>query len=136
MDGPSDRLDQAMNDRRLDLDLSWDEVAAAARRSVATLRSIRRGTSQPSDLTKRRIENVLQWDTGSIDAILAGGDPTPLERNPEPEPDIADLADRVARIEARGNNNRIEEVAELLAELQATVNKMLGIDSNKESGNA
>lgn len=133
---PHELLDAAMNDRRLEMRMTWSDLAKAAGTSDVTLRAIRRGDNQPSSLTKRRIEDAFQWSHGSIDAILTGGNPTPLEEKREFEPDIAELAERVAKIEARGADNRIEEVAELLAELQATVNKMLGIDSNKESGSA
>jgi transcriptional regulator with XRE-family HTH domain len=89
MTSPHERLDQAMDARRLDLDLSWKEVAAAANVSEATLRAIRAGKSQPSDLTKRRTEEALLWAAGSIDTILDGGTPTPL-RPQEPPPGAED----------------------------------------------
>jgi hypothetical protein len=104
MDSPSGRLDEAMDARRLDLDLNWDEVATAAGIALATLRAIRRGANRPSRLTKRRIENALQWEPGSIDAIFAGGGPTPIApvdppKSPGTEPTVKQLADRVARLE-------------------------------------
>lgn len=79
METPSDRLDTAIEERRLDLDLSLDDVATAAKISPAALRAIRRGTSQPKALTKRRLEDALKWARGSIDEVLAGRDPTPIE---------------------------------------------------------
>lgn len=81
MESPSDRLDKAMEGRRLDLGLSWNDVAVAAKVSIATLRAIRRGTNQPSQLTKRRIDEALRWASGSVDALMTGGDPKPIEQD-------------------------------------------------------
>jgi hypothetical protein len=55
--------------------MTWAEVASEARITVETLRAIRRGNNQPSTLTKRGLERALQWQAGSIQAVLAGGDP-------------------------------------------------------------
>lgn len=71
------RLDQAMNDRRVELDMTWGEVATRARIAEVTLRAIRKGDNNPGELTARRIEDALQWEHGSIDAVLNGGEPTP-----------------------------------------------------------
>jgi hypothetical protein len=78
MTSPHERLDAAIEDRRLDLEMSWTEVAETARIAAVTLRNIRRGRNQPSALNKRRLENALRWTPGSVDAILAGGEPTTL----------------------------------------------------------
>jgi transcriptional regulator with XRE-family HTH domain len=120
MDSPSDRLDKAIETRRLDLDLSLNDLAAAAKISAATLRAIRRGTNQPGALTKRRIEDALKWGHGSIEAILAGGDPKPITlrhltdggRADESltvtrEPSVAELRAELEAQRARGN--RLEE---------------------------
>ena len=82
-------LNEAMNDRRVQLRMQWQEVAEAAGLSVAGLGAIRRGERQPTAVTKGRIEDALQWDAGSIDAVLAGGEPTPA--NGRPEPPLAEL---------------------------------------------
>jgi hypothetical protein len=79
MTSPHDRLDDAMDARRLDLDLRWREVADRARLNEATLRAIRVGRNKPSQLAKRRIEEALQWASGSVDAVMAGGEPKPLK---------------------------------------------------------
>lgn len=81
------RLDQEMNARRLELGkngMSWREVAAAANISYETLRAVRQGLNEPTEQTKRGLETALQWAPGSIDSILAGGEPAPL---PEPSGD-------------------------------------------------
>lgn len=106
---PHQQLDKAMNDRRLQLRMTWNDLAKAAGISDVTLRAIRRGDNQPSPLTRRRIEDALQWTHGSIEAVLADGEPTPIEQAPadEREPTLAELR---AELEAqRERNNRLEE---------------------------
>jgi DNA-binding XRE family transcriptional regulator len=74
-------LGDLMEERREDLRLYWEDVAKAAGVTDQTLRDIRSGKSNPRALTRRGIEAALRWERGSIDAILAGGDPTPLSGN-------------------------------------------------------
>ncbi|MGH3586234.1 MAG: hypothetical protein ACRDQ0_07900 [Pseudonocardia sp.] len=79
------RLDEEMNARRLELGkkgLNWREVAVAAGLSSETLRAVRQGLNEPTEQTKRGIEQALHWERGSIDSILAGGKPTPLREQP------------------------------------------------------
>ncbi|MBB6173704.1 transcriptional regulator with XRE-family HTH domain [Nocardiopsis mwathae] len=70
-----DLLDQAMDDRRLELGLRWKDVAVRAGTSEQALRDIRRGRSFPRDLTIRRLEETLGWAPGSVRAVLDGGEP-------------------------------------------------------------
>lgn len=108
MTSPHERLDSAMEARRVELGLEWQEVAATAKVSPATLRSVRNGTTNPSALTKKRTEDALQWQRGSIDRILDGGAPTPLEDQQHTErPTVDQLEARVAAME--------DEIAELRA---------------------
>lgn len=72
-----DRLDAAIGSARLDRGLSWIDLADAVGVSESALRNIRKGRNSPSELTKRRLEDALQWRHGSVDEVLAGGDPTP-----------------------------------------------------------
>lgn len=97
MTSPHERLSQAMDARRLDLGLSWKDVAAASTISEATLRAIRSGTNRPTALTARRIEDALQWRHGSIDVTLNGGDPS-LITDTAAETTIEDLAAQVAEL--------------------------------------
>jgi transcriptional regulator with XRE-family HTH domain len=76
---PYERLDEALEERRVDLDLTWRELADAARMSEPALRAIRRGTYAPSTRTRRRLERAIGWQQGSIDAVLAGGEPTTVD---------------------------------------------------------
>lgn len=70
-----------MNERRLQLGMEWKDVATKTGVSYETLRNLRLGKRKASELTIRRLEDALQWKHGSIDAILAGGDPTPAEQD-------------------------------------------------------
>lgn len=71
------RLSEAMERRRLELRMKWTQVAERADLSQAGLGAIRRGERSPSPLTKARIEHAFEWTPGSVDAIQAGGEPTP-----------------------------------------------------------
>jgi hypothetical protein len=66
-----------MNERRVDLGLRWTDVAEAGDVSPETLRAVRRNSAPLRDLTKAGIERGLRWSRGSVDRILAGGDPSP-----------------------------------------------------------
>jgi transcriptional regulator with XRE-family HTH domain len=81
MSDPHKRLDDAMNERRLELGLQWRDLAAAAGVSYEALRAIRRGTSRPADLTARRLEEALQWEPGGVREVLAGR--SPVVREPD-----------------------------------------------------
>lgn len=74
----SDLLDQAMEHRRLELGMSWKEVAAAAGVSVETLTALRKGrvnAANANPLTKRGVERALKWEPGGFDEALAGRAP-------------------------------------------------------------
>ncbi|MEV6035958.1 hypothetical protein AB0L65_32715 [Nonomuraea sp. NPDC052116] len=71
-------LADLMERRRIALHLRWDDVAEAAGISAAFLRKIRSGTGA-RPLTMAKLEAALNWAPGSIDAILAGGEPADFE---------------------------------------------------------
>lgn len=81
---PHERLDRLMNDRRLQLPktegktVKWFQVAERAGITVTTLTALRKGQNEATEDTKRGVESALSWQPGSIDAILDGGEPTPL----------------------------------------------------------
>jgi len=105
------RLAQLMNDRRVELGLRWTDVAEAGEVSPETLRSVRRNTAPLLDLTKARIEKGLRWARGSVNSVLAGGEPRPLDNGaaairssgftPEEEQMILDAAEILRRRAAR-----------------------------------
>ena len=78
-----------MERRRLDLGLTWREAAEAGSISYEVIRAIRNGNGQIRPLSKRGIEVGLHWEGGSVDRILAGGDPVPVEAIPPPQSGLA-----------------------------------------------
>lgn len=76
-----------MDERRGHLRMTWDNVAEVAGVSVETVYRAASGRPMRTP-TKKGIEEALRWAPGSVDAILDGGEPTPLDAA-EPEPDRA-----------------------------------------------
>lgn len=79
------RLADAMEERRLELAVTWKKVAAAGGITYETLRTVRNGRSGniPVD-TQRAIDRGLQWAPGSVAAILADGEARPLAQQIQP----------------------------------------------------
>jgi len=73
-------LDRYLNHRRVEMGLTWEELAHRARTTPGHLRKVRAG-HRPSPQLASRIEQAVDWAPGSIRDILAGGRPTP--RSPE-----------------------------------------------------
>ncbi|MFG2516005.1 hypothetical protein [Streptomyces sp. NPDC048584] len=71
----AERRDAAMNRRRLDLGMTWRQVAAAANISYETLRAVRKGDTAGGELTLSSIERALRWAPGAFAAIDAGSEP-------------------------------------------------------------
>lgn len=67
-----------MDDRRVDLGLRWADVAELAGLTPEGLRGVRRGDGELRGLTKRGIEDALEWERGSVQSILTGGQPTAI----------------------------------------------------------
>jgi hypothetical protein len=71
-----------MDQRRLDLRLTWQDVAERGGVSLRALANARTGDSQIRPLTQAGIETGLQWEDGAVGIILAGGDPVPRPASP------------------------------------------------------
>lgn len=84
---PRQALAQHMDARRSALRKRWADVAADAGLTTEGLRSIRKDEQEIRPLSKRGIEDALRWAPGSIDAILAGREPTVLEANVGRDPE-------------------------------------------------
>lgn len=69
---PYERLDTAMDARRLKLGLSWNQLAGKAGITSEALRAIRRGKNRGRVLTRRKLDEALQWEPGSVDALFEG----------------------------------------------------------------
>ncbi len=85
------RLAGYVRERRDELGLTQEQVAAAGGPSTATLRLIE--TSAQSEYrakSLRQLEDALRWRSGSVRAILAGGEPAEAGRSPA---DVRDPAE-------------------------------------------
>lgn len=91
---PRRRLAQLMEDRQVELDLTWEEIARRAGMTATNLRRIRHNESALPRRTARKIERALEWQPGSVEGVLAGKEPVPT---PEPEPEPADPAFELLR---------------------------------------
>lgn len=69
------RLGQRVRERRMELGLSSPVAADRAGINRDTWRNLEAGTRAIRDYNHRPIERALNWQAGSIDAILAGGEP-------------------------------------------------------------
>lgn len=78
---PEQLLDSAMDAQRRNLGLTWDDVAQRADISYEAVRRVRQ-TGKMRPLTARGIEKALQWREGSVEAVLAGGEPVIAESLP------------------------------------------------------
>jgi hypothetical protein len=68
-------LDHLMDSRRLDLGLTWREVAVRAGISYEVIRGLRTDATGVRALTLRGIDAALEWEPGSAERILDGGLP-------------------------------------------------------------
>lgn len=64
-----------MHERRLQLGLRWKDVASQADITEQTLRQIRNGANEMRDLTRQGVERALGWQSGSVQAVMEGGEP-------------------------------------------------------------
>lgn len=84
------RLAEKMDLRRAELRLKWKGVAELANVDESTLHRVRTNKIALSIDVKTRIEQALEWKTGSVDAILADQEPTPKEPPPPVKPMLLD----------------------------------------------
>jgi transcriptional regulator with XRE-family HTH domain len=96
-----DELAVAVRARRRELGLTQTDVAAAGHVSVELIRNIETKRRTPERLNPRKargLENALRWETGSIDAVLAGGVATTADPKPPLAAEVAapDPGDRFA----------------------------------------
>lgn len=91
-DGPEPRrrLAGLMDDRRIELDLSWEEVARRAGMVGMTLRRIRNGESALPRRTAAKIDRALKWQPGSVEGILADGEPEVIPKEDRSPDEISD----------------------------------------------
>lgn len=71
------RLAELMEQRIVDLRLTWREVAEAGDISYEALRAARNGSGDIRRTTQAGIEDGLRWERGSVSRVLEGGSPVP-----------------------------------------------------------
>lgn len=125
MPQPHERLDMAMNARRLELRLTWRYLAQAAQISYEALRAIRKGDYRPTELTARALDEALQWTPGSVYSVLDGGEPLTVEAQAANE----HAASRAAAGEAEPGQTAptLEQELELASRLMAAQVRELGL---------
>lgn len=74
-----DEVGAIVKARRLELGRTQADIVAAAKVDPKTYGALESGARWPQEGSRIKIEAALEWETGSIDAVLAGGDATPLE---------------------------------------------------------
>jgi transcriptional regulator with XRE-family HTH domain len=122
-----ERLDRAIQDRAVELDLSYLQLAERAGISDVSLRNFRKGRGVLRPRNQRRLEVALGWAPGSIGALLDGGEPAQAAPDDQVSADelremIAETEDEIANLEVRHERNRPYLVAHLerrLAELRS-----------------
>lgn len=131
---PRKRLARLMDERRADLgDLYLHEVAEAAGLTREGLRKIRRGKGAIQTESKLGLERALRWERGSINAILAGGDPTSVQSTDEPkppprEPSVEELAELTRRLAFKNEQleAKNEKIEADLTEVKEQLRRYLG----------
>lgn len=79
MDAVRQKLAGEMEERRRQLRVNWTEVARRAGKSPQNLLRIRNGEISVTDDAAEGIDEALYWRPGSVHAILAGGEPDPMD---------------------------------------------------------
>ncbi|MEU0354931.1 helix-turn-helix transcriptional regulator [Streptomyces cyaneofuscatus] len=75
-------LGRAVREARVRQGMTQTQLAEVAGVSRATLQNLERGGKLRS-LNLVKIESVLGWAPGSVQALLEGGAPSPIEKMPE-----------------------------------------------------
>lgn len=97
-----ERLADRLTARRGELHLTQDEVVALSGLSIYTVWRAEQGQARLRPKSRRAYEPVLGWAAGSIDEVLAGGEPTVLpDEDPMPRDVIPDVADIILEIMRR-----------------------------------
>lgn len=130
-----------MEDRRTELDLTWDEVAERSDRSKETLFQVAKGRI-PQARTRTAIDRGLYWKRGSVDSILAGGEPTKVdhrEQQSEPEDqadihaELAELRKMAEQLKARAEEDKAhaDQSAEFVRSVLDRVERLLQTDEKR-----
>lgn len=84
--------------------------------SYTALRAIRRGEYRPTELTALALDEALQWEPGSVYAVLGGGEPVPL-------PLEGEGVGEDPRVEGSPDDPRVQLVVDILDRLPPEVER-------------
>lgn len=145
---PHERLNEAMNRRRLELRRHWKQVAADAGISTESLSAIRRGDNRPSELTAHGIDTALGWESGSTEDIYKRGLPprlrdAPAEHQPAPtdletyvgQTPMEQVLLEVLRSDRAAYQRAAEGLQQQLRELNAKVDRLAPQPPADDNGN-
>ncbi|MFC3347336.1 hypothetical protein ACFOOM_07780 [Streptomyces echinoruber] len=122
---PLVRLAQRVERRIAELALEYAEVCRRAGISDETLGKIRKGIKARGS-TYLKLERALEWAPGSISAILAGGEPTPLDTHADRR---AAVKEEAAASAARSSLSSRE--LELVTDLAVSAAEKLGLSPDE-----
>lgn len=107
--------------RRLELGLSVRAAADGAGINRATWATIEEGSSRLQKHRWARIERALSWTPGSIQAVIDGGQPTPLKVERGSRTDLEEELDRIQALDVPASTKRklISAIVALFEEEQA-----------------
>ena len=153
-----DKLGDEVRRRRKLLKLTQADVAERGGPSIATIGALETNRADGlSRRSRRALERVIEWEPGSVDDVLAGGQPRPLEVAGAQSPAAASqdvaaperfaLAERVLEIKrtlARHQEDMTgpareelqEQIARSAREVEEAVIKMLPWLNDQERGQA
>lgn len=127
---PHELLDQFMEERRLELGMTWKQVSAQSGVTVETLSALRKGRTNPakaSQLTRRGIERAMKWTTGGYEdalddrrpAALAGEVAHPEHAPPAPPTDVdPEVEDAVQRFRNLPVGKRLDAFRKVFDEVR------------------
>lgn len=127
------RLGEHVVRRREELGLTQPDVQAAGGPSTATMRNIERATNTTyRGGILRSLERALQWRTGSVETVLAGGDPIPAGGGATDDPGFDALITWLNRVASNPNRE-----APLRAWARTQIEALVAIrDADRAEGRA
>jgi DNA-binding XRE family transcriptional regulator len=103
-----ERVWQYIDTARVELDLTWDELARISGVTRATYYNIQAGRN-PTKLTRKKIEDALDWGRGSIAKIIKGEEPIRLRGTIDPR---TASAEQLGELLEQSRESFIEELGE------------------------
>jgi transcriptional regulator with XRE-family HTH domain len=144
-----EKLGLQVRDRRTELGLTQADVSERGGPSVETLRAVENNRAgRLSPRVRRALERVLQWESGSIDAVLAGGVATAARRAPEVATEDrfamarqvlvlkAELARHIPGMQPRAREGLVAQLTRSAREAEDAIIKLLPWLDDTERGEA